>query len=145
MTRFLKAIFRISFFEIAFILAILLVKYFLKINNWSENAGQLMLWLGLGMGALLIITLGLSGIIENKTDITKPEISRQRYLAIERKYAWFLQAGISLPTLILVVLFFYWILPTSIGMFMPFAAGILIRNSISYFLDLEKQPDNEAV
>lgn len=145
MTRFFKTIFRISLIEIVFILAIILIKYLLKMNNWSENVERLLGWLVLGMGALFLITVGIYGIIENKQDITEPESTRQRFQAIERKYAWFLQAGISLPSLTLIVLFLYWVMPTTIGMSIPFAAGILIRNSISYFWNRNKQPDSETL
>lgn len=141
MKVFFKTVFRISLSEVMVILVFSLLKYVLEKNGWTDYIVQPFIFLALAMGALFIITVGLYGIIENKLEITEPEATRKKYKAIEKKYARILNAGIFFPSLTLLVLFVYMITPTSIGMFIPFIAGILIRNIFYYFSSQRRKPE----
>lgn len=141
MKVFFKTVFRISLFEVMIILVFSLLKYVVEKNGWTDYIVQPFIFLALAMGALFIITVGLYGIIENKQEFTEPEATRKKYKAIEKKYARILNAGIFFPSLTLLVLFVYMITPTSIGMFIPFIAGILIRNIFNYFSSRNRKPE----
>lgn len=141
MKQFFKTVFRITLFEVMIILVFSLLKYVLEINGWSDYLVQPFIFLGLAMGALFLITVGINGIIENKLEITEPEATREKYKAIEKKYAWILNAGLYFPSLTLLVLFAYIVIPTSTRMFIPFIAGILIRNIYNYFSSRNKKPE----
>lgn len=141
MKQFFKTVFRISLFEVMVILFFSLLKYVVQKNGWSDYLVQPFIFLGLGMGTLFIITVGINGIIENKQEITEPDATREKYKAIEKKYAWILNAGLYFPSLTLLVLFAYMIIPTSTRMFIPFIAGILIRNIFNYFSSRYRKPE----
>jgi hypothetical protein len=141
MKVFFKTVFRISLFEVMLILVFSLLKYFVEKNGWTDYIVQPFIFLGLAMGALFVITVGINGIIENKQEITEPEATREKYKAIEEKYARILNAGIFFPSLTLLVLFAYMIIPTSTAMFIPFVAGILIRNIFYYFSSRNRKPE----
>lgn len=141
MKQFLKTVFRISLFEVMVILVFSLLKYYVEKNGWTDYIVQPFTYLALAMGALFIITVGINGIIENKQDVTEQDATREKYKSIEEKYAWILSAGIFLPSLTLFVLFIYLVMPTSTGMFIPFIAGILIRNIFNYFSSRQRKPE----
>lgn len=141
MKVFFKTVFRISLFEVMVILVFSLLKYVAEKNGWSDYIVQPLTFLGLAMGALFIITVGINGIIENKLEITEPEATREKYKAIEKKYAGLLNAGLFFPSLTLFVIFAYIIIPTSTAMFIPFVAGILIRNIFCYFSSRNRKPE----
>ena len=97
--------------------------------------------LALAMGALFFITVGINGIIENKQDVLEPDATREKYKAIEKKYAPILSAGLYFPALTFLILFMYMITPTSKGMFIAFISGILIRNIFNYFSTQHRKPE----
>ena len=141
MKVFFKTVFKISLFEVGVILVFSLLKYYVEKNGWTDYIVQPFTYLALAMGALFFITVGINGIIENKQDITQTDATREKYKAIEKKYAPILSAGLTFPALTLLILFMYMITPTTKGMFIAFISGILIRNIFNYFSSQHRKPE----
>jgi hypothetical protein len=92
-----------------------------------------MIWILLVLGFIFLISVGLYGIIENKQDLSEPELTRQKFLRIEKRYSGIINLGFGIPALFALGLFTYMITPTTLQMLIALLAGIFLRNIFDYF------------
>ena len=133
MKQFIKTIFRITPFQIFIIVLFSSLKYILNRYNLTEEIQRPFIWILLVLGLIFLISVGLYGIIENKQDLSEPELIRQKFLRIEKRYSGIINLGIGIPALFASGIFTYMIVPTTLQMLIALLAGIFIRNLIEYF------------
>lgn len=132
MKRFFTTVFRITTFQVLVIGSFILLKFVINRYNLNDTLQRPMIWVLLAAGFVFILSVGISGIIENKQDITEPETTRRKFSRIEKRYSGILNSGIWIPSLIATALFLYMVIPTTLQMFFVFLIGLFLRNLVEY-------------
>jgi hypothetical protein len=133
MKRFLQAAFKITLFQIIFIIVIASLKYVLDTYNAIDKIQTPFLWICLGAGVIFVFAVATVGLIESRGTTFEEWKGNPKKSTKERLLAGFVSWGTIVPSILAFVLFLYIIAPTSVLMFIALYAGIVIRNCITFF------------
>ncbi len=133
MKRFLQAAFKITLFQIIFIIVFASLKYVLDTYNVIDKIKTPFLWIFLGVGIIFVFAVATVGLIESRGTTFEEWNANPEKSTKERLIAGFVSWGTIIPSILAFVLFLYLITPTSVLMFIALYAGIVIRNCITFF------------
>lgn len=139
MKQFLKALFSINVYVIVVFAGFSLLKIAVTEFNWSQAITRPLTWTSLVLGLFFVIAVGCKGLIEDDL-----ETGTGKFVAFEKRYGRLLNLGIVVPALAGIILFLYFIAPTTRDGLIALAVGLLLRNLYEYFRQKRKLYHNQA-
>lgn len=132
MKKFILAVFKISFWEILVVLVLGALKYAFVAYELDDKITRPFVWICLCAGLLFIISLGITGAIENKYGSFEKWETEARSSKTGRFLLTFTTWSRLIPTILGCLIFIYFVAPTTISVFVAFAVIIFLRNSIRF-------------
>ena len=139
MKRFLLAAFKITPFQATFIAILAALKYVLTFYKIIDIIEKPFVSFCLGAGVLFIFAISIKGFIENRGKSFEEWNSNPNKSTKEKLIAGFASWGVTIPSVLVGILWLYIITPTSLYMALALYAGIIIRNCITFFSVKEAQ------
>ena len=133
MKNFLKAAFKITLFQVIFIVVLSALKYVLVTYRITDNIQKTLVWIFFIAGILFVIAVGIMGIIEDRGQSVEAWQASPKKTMKEKIWAALASWGYAIPVALAYVFGLYMIIPTSIEMAIALYAGIVIRNCIDFF------------